>query len=164
MGDVVDIRGAPVRDSTIDVAQLKNQTVKLKAGLIAPAKEHFETLADFKRVLLSLIDRYMKPEFSKEQPLFLRPGISFVETTEGIEFYHSDKFRLRFRGADDLSPALYHDVLKKLRIGGKTACDIAGELLEEKETFPAYVFFILKKFEQAGLFLEPYELETQKPS
>ena len=127
------------------------------------AKEYFETLADFKRVLLSLIDRYMKPEFSKEQPLFLRPGISFVETTEGIEFYHSDKFRLRFRGADDLSPALYHDVLKKLRIGGRTACDIAGELLEEKAEFPAYVFFILKKFEQAGLFLEPYELETQKP-
>ena len=43
MGDVVDIRGAPVRNPTIDVAQLKNQTVKLKAGLIAPAKEHFET-------------------------------------------------------------------------------------------------------------------------
>ncbi|MBR6860555.1 MAG: hypothetical protein IKM73_04440, partial [Acidaminococcaceae bacterium] len=102
-------------------------------------------------------------EFSKEQPLFLRPGISFVETAEGIEFYHSDKFRLRFRGADDLSPALYHNVLKKLRIGGRTACDIAGELLEEKAEFPAYVFFILKKFEQAGLFLEPYELETPKP-
>ena len=109
-------------------------------------------------------NRYMKPEFSKEQPLFLRPGISFEETTEGIEFYHSDKFRLRFRGADDLSPALYHNVLKKLRIGGRTACDIAGELLEEKAEFPAYVFFILTKFEQAGLFLEPYELEMQKPS
>lgn len=41
MGDVVDIRGAPV--SSIDVQQLKAQTVRLQAGLIAPAKERYET-------------------------------------------------------------------------------------------------------------------------
>ena len=129
-------------------------------GEMILAKEHFDNLEDFKRVVLTLIERYMKPEFSKEQPLFLRPGISFAETAEGIEFYHSDKFRLKFQGADDLSPGLYHDVLEKLRTGGKSAYDIAGELLEEKAVFPAHVFFILKKFEQAGLFLEPYEIET----
>jgi hypothetical protein len=37
---------------------------------------------------------------------------------------------------------------------------VAGELMEEQDAFPANVFFILKKFEQAGLFLEPYELPS----
>jgi radical SAM family RiPP maturation amino acid epimerase len=121
------------------------------------AKEFFSDLDDFKRVLTSMIDRYMEPEFSKEMPLYLRPGITFDETEEGVEFCRPNKLRLKFRGADDLSPTLYHDVLKKLREGGKTAYDIAGELMEEQDAFPANVFFILKKFELAGLFLEPYE-------
>ena len=121
------------------------------------AKEFFSDLDDFKRVLTSMIDRYMEPEFSKEMPLYLRPGITFDETEEGVEFCRPNKLRLKFRGADDLSPTLYHDVLKKLRVGGKTAYDIAGELMEEQDAFPANVFFILKKFELAGLFLEPYE-------
>ena len=43
MGDVVDIRGAPVSPQAINVQTLKAQTVKLQAGLIAPAKEHFDT-------------------------------------------------------------------------------------------------------------------------
>ena len=42
MGDVVDIRGAPIPQA-INVQQLKVQTAKLQAGLIAPAKEHFDT-------------------------------------------------------------------------------------------------------------------------
>ena len=121
------------------------------------AKEFFSDLDDFNRVLTSMIDRYMEPEFSKEMPLYLRPGITFDETEEGVEFCRPNKLRLKFRGADDLSPTLYHDVLKKLREGGKTAYDIAGELMEEQDAFPANVFFILKKFELAGLFLEPYE-------
>lgn len=43
MGDVVDIRGAPVHEANIDVNTLKTQTARLQAGLIAPAKEHIET-------------------------------------------------------------------------------------------------------------------------
>ena len=126
-------------------------------GEIHIAKEFFSDLDDFKRVFMSMIDRYMQTEFSKEMPLYLRPGISFDKTAAGIEFSREEKFRLKFLGADDLPPSLYHSVLDKLQAGGKTAYDVAGELMEEKDAFPANVFFILKKFEQAGLFLEPYE-------
>ena len=128
-------------------------------GEIIIAKESFSNLDDFKRVLIAMIDRYMQRSFPKEQPLFLRPGISFQKTEEGIEFFHSEKFRLKFQGADDLSPALYQNVLGKLQTGGKSAEDIAGELMEETGAFPAHVFFILEKFEKTGLFLEPYEYE-----
>lgn len=126
-------------------------------GEIIVAKESFEGLDGFKRVLVSLIDRYMQQEFPKDQPLWLRPTVSFNKTEEGIEFFRTEKFRLKFLGADDLSPTLYHSVLDKLKAGGKTAYDIAGELMEEIDAFPANIFFILKKFEMAGLFLEPYE-------
>lgn len=129
-------------------------------GEIIVAKEYFSDLEEFKHILTTMIDRYMKPEFSKEQPLFLRPGISFDETEEGIEFFRPDRIRLKFLGEGDLPAELYHAVLDKLRSGGKTAYDIAGELMDEKDAFPAYVFFILKKFEQAGLFLETYEIRT----
>ena len=127
-------------------------------GEMIVAKEFFSDLDGFKHVLVSLIDRYMQEEFPKDQPLRLRPGISFEKTEKGIEFSHAEKLRLKFFGADDLSPALYHDVLDKLQAGAKTAYDVAGELMEESDAFPANVFFILKKFEQAGLFLEPYEI------
>ncbi len=127
-------------------------------GEILVAKESFADLDGFKSILVSMIDRYMQQDFPKDQPLYLRPTVSFKETEEGIEFFHSEKFRLKFFGADDLSPSLYHDVLKKLRAGGRSAYDVAGELMEENDTFPANVFFVLKKFEQAGLFLEPYEI------
>ena len=129
-------------------------------GEYVVAKESFSNLADFRRVMTSMIDRYMAREFSKEMPLYLRPNISFDETEEGVEFFRPNTLRLRFQGADDLSPALYHDVLRKLREGGKSAYDIAGALMEERGAFPANVFFILKKFEQAGLFLEPYEISA----
>jgi hypothetical protein len=43
LGDVVDIRGAPVSPQTINVQALRAQTVRLQAGLIAPAKEYVET-------------------------------------------------------------------------------------------------------------------------
>ena len=127
------------------------------------AKESFSDLADFKRVLVSTIDRYMAKELPKDQPLFLRPTVSFEETAEGVEFFRPNKLRLKFRGADDLSPDLYHDVLRKLRGGGKSAYDVVGELMEETGAFPANVFFVLNKFEQAGLFLEPYEIEKKAP-
>lgn len=42
MARILDITGKPV-EQTIDVGLLKTQTVRLQAGLIAPAKEHFET-------------------------------------------------------------------------------------------------------------------------
>lgn len=129
-------------------------------GEILIAKESFSDLEDFKRVFVSLIDRYMQVEFPKDRPLYLRPTVSFRKTEEGIEFFHTVKFRLKFFGADDLSPALYHDVLEKLKVGGKSAYDVAEELMEETDAFPANVFFILKKFEQAGLFLEPYEIPS----
>lgn len=131
------------------------------SGELIIAKESFKDLDDFKRRLVALIDRYMQEDFPKDQPLFLRPGISFDKTEQGIEFFRSTKFRLKFFGADDLSPLLYHNVLDKLKAGGKTAYEIAGELMEEKDAFPANVFFILKKFEMAGLFLEPYETEDR---
>ena len=127
------------------------------------AKESFSDLEDFKRVLVSMIDRYMAKELPKDQPLFLRPTVSFEETAEGVEFFRPNKLRLKFRGADDLSPDLYHDVLRKLRGGGKSAYDVVGELMEETGAFPANVFFVLNKFEQAGLFLEPYEIEKKAP-
>ena len=132
---------------------------KCPTGELIIAKESFSDLDDFKRILVSLIERYMQAEFPKDQPLFLRPGISFEKTETGIEFFRSQKFRLKFFGADDLSPSLYHNVLDKLEAGGKTAYDVAEELMEETDAFPANVFFILKKFELAGLFLEPYEAE-----
>lgn len=124
------------------------------------AKKFFADLDDFKYVLVSMINRFMQTEIPKNQPLYLRPGISFEKTEKGIEFFRSEKFRLKFFGADDLSPVLYHNVLDKLEIGGKTACDVAGELMEESGAFPANVFFILEKFESAGLFLEPYERDS----
>ncbi|MBQ7514972.1 MAG: radical SAM family RiPP maturation amino acid epimerase [Schwartzia sp.] len=131
-------------------------------GEILLAKETFSDAGDFRRLLVSLIDRYMMAEFPKDQPLWLRPGISLEKTAEGIAFFRAKTLRLKFLATDDLSPALYHDVLDKLRAGGKSAYDIAGELMEETGAFPAHVLFILKKFEQAGLLLEPYE--TPGPS
>ena len=128
-------------------------------GELIIAKEYFADLDVFKRSFTAMIDRYMKPEFPKDQPLFLRPGISFKKTETGIEFSRSAKFRLKFRGTDDLSAALYHGVLEKLQAGGRTAYDLATELTEEIDVFPANVFYVLKKFETAGLFLEPYEVE-----
>ena len=122
------------------------------------AKEFFSDLDGFKRVLVSFIDRYMSADFPKDRPLLLRPTISFDKTAEGIAFCHTDKFRLKFQGTDELSPSLYQDVLEKLQEGGKTAYDVAEELMEESGAFPANVFFILEKFESAGLFLEPYEI------
>ena len=53
-------------------------------------------------------------------------------------------------------------MLDKLQAGDKSAYDVAEELIEETDAFPAHVFFILKKFEKAGLFLEPYETEEAK--
>ena len=126
-------------------------------GEILIAKESFSDLDDFRRVLRTMIDRYMQRSFPKDQPLFLRPGISFQKTENGIAFFHSEKFRLKFQGADDLSPALYQDVLDKLQTGGTSAEDIAEALMEESGAFPAHVFFILEKFEKTGLLLEPYE-------
>ena len=129
-------------------------------GEILVAKEYFSDLADFKCLLISMIDRYMATELPKNHPLHLRPGISFKETDEGIAFFRPNRIRLKFQGADDLPPELYHEVLKKLQTGGKTSYDIAEELMEERDAFPAHVFFILKKFELAGLFLEAYEVES----
>ena len=129
-------------------------------GEILVAKEYFSDLADFKCLLISMIDRYMATELPKNHPLHLRPGISFKETDEGIAFFRPNRIRLKFQGADDLPPERYHEVLKKLQTGGKTSYDIAEELMEERDAFPAHVFFILKKFELAGLFLEAYEVES----
>ena len=156
-GFVVNIAERSVRLLTPCGSSASNPT-----GEIIVARESFTGPEDFKRILENMIDSYMQPEFSKEQPLYLRPGISFEETDEGIEFFRSDTFRLKFRGTDDLSPTLYHDVLKRLQDGGKSAYEIAGSLMEEKNSFPANVFFVLKKFELAGLFLEPYEIGAKK--
>ncbi len=130
-------------------------------GEIHIAREIFSDLEDFKGIFLSMIDRYMQKEFPKAQPLFLRPGISFEKTAEGIHFSRAEGFRLKFLGADDLRAGLYHGVLDKLQAGGRSAYDIAGELMEKNGEPPANVFFVLKKFEQAGLFLEPYEAAAQ---
>lgn len=135
-------------------------SAKHPTGEILVAKESFADLEDFKRVLVGMIDRYMQPEFPKDRPLFLRPGISFDKTEGGIEFFRSEKFRLKFIGADDLPVSLYHGVLDKLQAGGRSAYGVATELAEETGAFPANVFFILKKFEQAGLLLEPYEISA----
>lgn len=43
MGDVVSINGERIETQVIDINTLKNQTIKLQAGLIAPAKERMET-------------------------------------------------------------------------------------------------------------------------
>ena len=43
MGDVVSINGERIETQVIDINTLKNQTIKLQAGLIAPAKERVET-------------------------------------------------------------------------------------------------------------------------
>ncbi len=123
------------------------------------ARETFADLADFRRVLDGMMGRYMAAEFPKAQPLFLRPGLSFEATEEGIAFSRPGTMRLKFRGQDDLPARLYQEVLEKLREGGKSALDIAGELLDETGASPAHVFYLLKKFEIAGLFLEPYESE-----
>ena len=131
-------------------------------GELIIAKEPFAGLDDFRRVFTSLLERYMRPEFSHDQPLILRPGISFGQTAAGIEFSRGEKFRLKFLGTEGLPAALYHDVLDELQSGGACGSDIAAKLMEETGAFPANVFFVLKKFEQAGLFLEPYEAETEK--
>ncbi len=123
------------------------------------ARETFTDLADFRRVFEGMISRYMAEELPKTQPLFLRPGLSFEATEDGIAFSRPGIIRLKFCGQDDLPAQLYQDVLRKLRTGGKSAMDIAGELLEESDESPAHVFYLLKKFETAGLFLEPYECE-----
>lgn len=43
MGDVVSINGERIETQVIDINTLKNQTIKLQAGLIAPARERVET-------------------------------------------------------------------------------------------------------------------------
>ena len=133
-------------------------SAKYPTGEQIIAREKFTDLDDFKKVFSGMIQRCMQKDFPKTQPLYLRGGISFEEVDGGIEFFVPGKLRLKFHGKDDLKPEIYHEVLRKLSAGGKSAREIAGELLDEKDISPAYVFFILRKFELAGLFFEPYEV------
>jgi len=129
-------------------------------GEYLAAKEFFTDLESFRRAADGLVEKYMLPELPKDQPLVLRPGVSFDKTEEGVEFFTPGKLRMKFLGTDDLDPTLYHGVLDKLEQGGKSAYDIAEELMTESSAFPASIFFILRKFELAGLFLEPYEIKA----
>ena len=88
-----------------------------------------------------LVFRSPEPYRRKEQPLKLllikrknHPSIGFWATPGG-----------------------FADVYENLEDSAKR------ELMEETGAFPANVFFVLNKFEQAGLFLEPYEIEKKAP-
>lgn len=132
---------------------------KHPTGELIIAKEYFSDFDDFKKRMEEIIEKYMCVELVESQPLYLRPEICFDETAEGIEFSRPGLMRLKFKGTDDLSPELYKLVLRQLRQGGQSADDIAQRLAEEENIQPAYVFFILSRFERAGMFLEPYEIE-----
>lgn len=119
------------------------------------ARESFSDLEDFKRVLEQLMGQFMAVEMPKDQPLRLRPSIEYEMTGEGITFSRKKRYRLRFGGSDDISPEVYQKVLTAMQKGGSPR-GIAALLLDENIA-PAYTFFILKKFETAGLFLEGYE-------
>lgn len=123
------------------------------------AKEYFADFVDFKKRFEGIIQKYMREELDKTQPLYLRPSLSFKETAEGIEFSSPGILRMKFRGTDDISPGYYQAVLRQLQHGGRSAEKIAEHLLEEENIPPAYVFFILGRFERAGLLLEPYEVK-----
>ena len=127
-------------------------------GEIIIDKKFFTDLDDFKKTFSDFIAKYMQKEFTTTQPLYLRDKVNYEETPEGIAFSHSSSMKFKFSGQDDLSPEIYHDVLRNLRDGGKTAREIATELMDTKDIEPANVFFVLKKFERAGLFREPYEI------
>ena len=126
-------------------------------GEIIIDKKFFTDLDDFKKTFSDFIAKYMQKDFSTTQPLYLRDKVVYEETPEGIAFSRSSSMKFKFRGEDDLSPEIYHDVLNGLHDGGKSARDIAADLLD-KDISPANVFFVLKKFERAGLLLEPYEI------
>ena len=131
---------------------------KYPTGEILIDKKFFTTLDDFKKIFSELIERYLQKDFPTTKPLYLRKTLTYAETKDGIEFSHSGLIKFKFSGQDDLSPELYHEVLRSLLDGGKSAREIAADLLETKDVSPANVFFVLKKFERAGLFLEPYEI------
>ncbi len=143
-------------ESTIRLVTPCRSSDECPTGERLIAKRHFETAEDYRRVMNGLIDEFMIEGFPKDQPLRLRDGIVFETTEEGIQFYRDEGFKLKFSGNDDIPAKQYQDVLAKLKKGG-SAYDIAGDLLDEYDMEPANTFFILKKYEQAGLFLEPYE-------
>ncbi|MEX5284139.1 radical SAM family RiPP maturation amino acid epimerase [Selenomonas sputigena] len=122
------------------------------------AKEGFADLEDFKRLISYMIKEYMRKEFPKTMPLFLRRGVSAEDTAEGVRFFREERFWLSFCSDETIPAVCYREVLHLLQEGGRCAYDIAEQLMEEKGMTPAIVFFLLRKFEQAGLFLEPYEL------
>lgn len=130
---------------------------KYPTGEIIIDKKFFTTLDDFKKIFSELVAKYMQKDFPTTQPLYLRDTLTYEETEEGIEFSRSGLMKFKFSGQDDLSPEFYHEILRSLRDGGKSAREIATDLMERKDFEPAKVFFVLKKFERAGLFLEPYQ-------
>ena len=143
-------------ESTIRLVTPCRSSDEFPTGERLIAKRPFGTAEEYRRTLAGLIEEFMPESLPKDQPLRLRNGIHFEATEEGIQFYRDEGFKLKFSGNDDIPAKQYQDVLAKLKKGG-SAYDIAGELLEELDMEPANTFFILKKFEQAGLFLEPYE-------
>ncbi len=62
-------------------------------GEILVAKESFADLEEFQRVLVSMIDRYMLPEFPKDRPIHLRPGISFEKSSVGESCWWIKRWR-----------------------------------------------------------------------
>lgn len=150
------------------IVNMAEQSVRLITPCIASeecptgeqiiAKEYFSDLEDFKRIVTKLIAEFMTENFSKDYPLYLRKNLTYEVTETGIQFYRQKIFRLTFSGNDDLPKEDYHCILELLKRGGCSAYDIAEKLLDENNIQPANTFFILRKFEKAGLFLEPYEL------
>ena len=151
-GFVINIAERSIRLITPCGANAEHPT-----GEIIIDKKFFTTLDDFKEIFSELIAKYMQKDFPSTQPLYLRDKVTYEETDEGVVFSLSKSMKFKFLGHDNLSPEIHHEVLRSLRGGGKSAREIAAELMD-KDIDPANVFFVLKKFERAGLFLEPYEI------
>lgn len=130
---------------------------KYPTGELILAKESFTDAASLREVLEGLIARFMREDFPKDEVLRLRNGIGFDKTEEGILFYRDSGFKLKFDGNDDLPKKYYHLLCDAINEGGKSSYDIAGDLYEKYDIMPAQIFFMLKKFIDAGLFLEHYE-------
>lgn len=149
-GFVVNLAERSVRLQTPCAASAAHPT-----GEYFVARERFSDLEDFKRVVAQITETFLKAELPKDKPVRLRPGIEYGMTEEGISFCSRKRYQLKFSGSDDIHPDIYQRVLTAIQTGGSPR-EIAAALLEE-DISPAYTFFILQKFELAGLFLEEYE-------
>ena len=164
-----DKEGSTIACITGFIVNMAEQTIRLitpcgatssnPTGEILIAKKSFNDAEDFLQVLQDMIDTYMKLDFNKNEIIHIRKNITYEKAETGIVFYGKNGFKLKFKGNDDISVKHYHVVLDLLCKDELSTYDIATQLYEKYNLFPANTFFVLQKFIDAGFVYEPYECE-----